>query len=51
MTNGVMTTDPDDALEAADAIRKVIDRIVVTPGNKRGSYTVTLQDELGAILD
>jgi len=42
---------PDDALEAADAIREVIDRIVVTPGEQRGSYTVTLQGELGTILD
>ncbi|MGL4288103.1 MAG: hypothetical protein ACRCVA_17275 [Phreatobacter sp.] len=42
---------PEDALEAADAIREVIDRIVVTPGEQRGSYTVTLQGELGTILD
>ncbi|MCG2842283.1 recombinase family protein [Sandaracinobacter sp. RS1-74] len=42
---------PDDALEAADAIREVIDRIVITPGKRRGSYSVTLQGELGAILD
>lgn len=42
---------PDDALEAADAIREVIDRIVIIPGEKRGSYGVTLQGELGAILD
>ncbi|OCC03372.1 hypothetical protein BA190_18695 [Labrys sp. WJW] len=39
------------ALEAADAIREVIDRIVVAPGDKRGGYTVTLQGELGTILD
>ncbi len=42
---------PDDAPEAIDAIREVIDRIVVTPGEKRGSYTITLQGELGTILD
>jgi len=42
---------PDDALEAADAIREVIDRIVVTPSEQRGSYTITLQGELGTILD
>jgi site-specific DNA recombinase len=42
---------PDDALEAADAIREIIDRIVITPGEKRGSYSVTLQGELGTILD
>jgi len=42
---------PDDALEAADAIREVIDRVIITPGRRRGSYTVTLQGELGTILD
>ncbi len=42
---------PDDALEAADAIREVIDRIVVTPGDSRGDYSITLQGELGTILD
>ncbi|CAD0215119.1 hypothetical protein AGRHK599_LOCUS3363 [Rhizobium rhizogenes] len=42
---------PDDAPEAIDTIREVIDRIVVTPGEKRGSYTITLQGELGTILD
>ncbi len=42
---------PDDALEAADAIREVIDRIVVTPGKKHGDYTITLQGELGTVLD
>lgn len=42
---------PDDALEAADAIRQVIDRIVITPGDRRGSYSITLQGELGTILD
>lgn len=42
---------PDDALEAADALREVIDRIVVTPGASRGDYSITLQGELGTILD
>lgn len=42
---------PDDALEAADAIREIIDRIVITPGPTRRDFTVTLQGELGAILD
>ncbi|AYM81058.1 recombinase family protein [Agrobacterium tumefaciens] len=42
---------PDQALEAAEIIREVIDRIVVTPGDKRGSYSITLQGELGTILD
>lgn len=43
--------NPDDALEAADAIREVIDRVVITPGRRRGSYSITLQGELGTILD
>lgn len=42
---------PDDALEAADALREVIDRIVVTPGESRGDDSITLQGELGTILD
>jgi DNA invertase Pin-like site-specific DNA recombinase len=42
---------PDDALEAADALREVIDRIVVTPGETRKDLSITLQGELGAILD
>jgi len=42
---------PDGAVEAADAIREDIDRIVVTPGDKRGSYAITLQGELGTILN
>lgn len=42
---------PDDALEAADAIREVIDRVIITPGRRRGSYNLTLQGELGTILD
>ncbi len=41
---------PDQAVDAADAFRGVIDRSVVTPGKKRGSYTIPLQGELGAIL-
>lgn len=42
---------PGNALEAADTIREIIDRVVVTPGQKRGSYSITLQGELGTILD
>jgi site-specific DNA recombinase len=42
---------PSNALEAADTIREIIDRVVVTPGEKRGSYSITLQGELGTILD
>lgn len=42
---------PDDALEAADAIREVIDRVIITPEKQHGKYKVTLQGELGAILD
>jgi len=42
---------PDDAREAAEALREVIDRIVITPGEKRGDLQVTLQGDLGTILD
>jgi site-specific DNA recombinase len=42
---------PDDALEAANAIRQVIDRIVITPGATRHDLTVTLHGDLGTILD
>ena len=42
---------PDDAAEAAEAIREIIDRIVITPGPTRRDPSVTLQGELGAILD
>lgn len=42
---------PDDALEAADAIREVIDRIVITPGSKRGETHITLQGDLSTILE
>jgi hypothetical protein len=42
---------PDDALEAAEAIREIIDRIVISPGEKRGDLSITLQGELGTILD
>ena len=42
---------PDDAVEAADAIREIIDRIVITPGETRRDLSITLQGELGTILD
>jgi len=42
---------PDDAAEAAQAIREIIDRIVITPGESRRDLSVTLQGELGTILD
>jgi len=42
---------PDDAAEAAEAVREIIDRIVITPGPTRRDLSVTLQGELGAILD
>ncbi len=42
---------PDDACEAAEALREVIDRIVITPGEKRGDVHVTLHGDLGTILD
>jgi hypothetical protein len=42
---------PDDALEATEAIREVIDRIVITPGKARGENQVTLQGDLATILE
>lgn len=42
---------PDDAAEAAEAIREIIERIVIAPGATRRDLSVTLQGELGAILD
>jgi site-specific DNA recombinase len=44
-------SQPDHALEAADTIREIIDRVVVTPGEKRGSHSITLECEFGTILD
>ena len=40
----------DDALQAADTIRKIIDRLMVTPGKKQGRCTITIQGALGTIL-
>ncbi len=42
---------PDDAAEAAEAIREIIDRIVIAPGPTRRDLSITLQGELGTILD
>jgi len=47
----VALAHPDDALEAAEAIREIIDRIVITPGKMRRDLSITLQGELGTILD
>ena len=44
-------THPDDAVEAAEAIREIIDRIVTTLGPTCGDLSITLQGELGAILE
>jgi hypothetical protein len=42
---------PDAALEAAAALREVIDRIVITPGKTRRDLRVTLQGDLETILN
>jgi site-specific DNA recombinase len=42
---------PDDAAEAAEAIREIVDRIVITPGSTRRDFSVILQGELGTMLD
>ena len=44
-------SDPDTRPEAGAAIRSLVDRVTVTPGQKRGQVYVTLQGELGSILD
>ena len=43
--------DPRDRDEAADAIRGLIERIVLTPGDKRGEMHAALHGDLGTILE
>jgi len=43
--------DPRDRDEAADAIRGLIERIVLTPGEKRGQMDAALRGDLGTILE
>ena len=43
--------DPRDRDEAADAIRGLIERIVLTPGAKRGEMNAALHGDLGTILE
>ncbi len=43
--------DPRDRDEAASAIRGLIERIVLTPGAKRGEMNATLHGDLGTILE
>ncbi len=43
--------NPRDRDEAADAIRGLIERIVLTPGERRGEMHATLQGDLGTILE
>ena len=40
---------PEDSHEATAALRGLIERIVLTPGRKRGELHATLHDELGTI--
>jgi len=40
----------DDALKAADAISRVIDRVVITPGETRKDLKITLHGDLETIL-
>jgi seryl-tRNA synthetase len=42
---------PDAALEATAALRELIDRIVITPGEPRKDYRVTLHGDLETILN
>ena len=43
--------DPRDRDEAAEAIRGLIERIVLTPGEKRGELHAALHGDLGTILE
>ena len=43
--------DPRDRDEAADAIRGLIERIVLTPSDKRGEMHAALHGDLGTILE
>ncbi|MBT1159632.1 recombinase family protein [Aminobacter anthyllidis] len=42
---------PDDRPQAAAALRSLIEKIVLTPGAKRGEIDATLYGELGTILN
>jgi hypothetical protein len=42
---------PDDRHEATAALRGLIERIVLTPGGKRGELHATLHGELGTIME
>ncbi|CAI2931913.1 Resolvase domain [Aminobacter niigataensis] len=42
---------PDDRPQAATALRSLIEKIVLTPGTKRGEIEATLYGELGTILN
>jgi hypothetical protein len=42
---------PQERDEAAEAIRGLIERITLTPGEKRGEIAATLHGELGTILE
>ena len=42
---------PEDRQEASEAIRALIEKIVVTPGKVRGEIHATLHGELGTLLD
>ena len=42
---------PQERQEAADALRALIERIVLTPGAKRGEVNAMLHGEFGTILE
>ncbi|WBO24343.1 recombinase family protein [Sphingomonas abietis] len=42
---------PTERAEAADAIRALIERVILTPGAKRGEINAMLHGEFGAILE
>ncbi len=42
---------PEEREEAADALRGLIERVVLTPGSRRGEVNAMLHGEFGTILD
>jgi site-specific DNA recombinase len=50
-SNRPALNQPDARAEAAEALRMLIERIVLTPGPERGEIFATLHGELGTILE
>ena len=44
-------TDPDAHRDAAEAIRDLVERVTLTPGEKRGEMRATLHGDLATIVE